>query len=175
LDISAAAVKQLRDKSQAGVMECRNALVDAAGDFNRAIEILKERGCARAAKKAERVTAQGMVECYVHIGGRIGAMVELNCETDFVARTEEFKRLAHDIAMQVAAMCPAFVNDEDIPAGTEIEAGEVVALMSQPFIKDPGRTIKDLVVETIAKTGENIRVSRFSRFEVGVVAKAETA
>ena len=107
LQISAEQVKELRDKSQAGVMECRNALVEAEGDFNRAIDILKERGCAKAAKKAERVTAQGLVECYVH-GGRIGAMVELNCETDFVARTDVFKALAHDIAMQVAAMCPAF-------------------------------------------------------------------
>ena len=169
MEISTAAVKELRTQSQAGVMECRNALIEAEGNMDKAIEILKERGCVKAAKKAERTTSQGLVECYVHTGGRIGSMVELNCETDFVARTEEFKRLAHDIAMQVAAMAPLCVSEADIPAGTECDPGEILDLMSQPFIRDPSRTIKDLVVETIAKTGENVRVSRFSRFEVGVV------
>ena len=168
MEISTASIKELREKCGAGVMDCRSALIEAQGDLNKATELLKERGCAKAAKKADRVTAHGLVETYVHTGGRVAAMVELNCETDFVGRTDEFKHLAHEIAMQVAAMNPTFVLAEQVPPGTEIPAGEVVCLLDQPFIKDPSKTIKDLIVEVIARTGENIRVSRFARFEVGV-------
>jgi elongation factor Ts len=168
VDISASHIKELREKCGAGVMDCRNALIEAQGDLNKAEILLKERGCAKAAKKADRETAHGIAETYMHTGGRVSAMVELNCETDFVARTDEFKHLAHEIAMQVAAMNPTFVLAEQMPAGTIVPEGEVICLMDQPFIKDPSKTIKDLIVEVIARTGENIRVSRFARFEVGV-------
>jgi elongation factor Ts len=168
VEISTASIKELREKCGAGIMDCRAALTETQGNMDKAAELLKERGCAKAAKKAERVTAFGLAETYVHTGGRVAAMVELNCETDFVARTEEFKKVAHDIAMQVAAMNPAFVLSEQVPPGTEIPEGEIICLMDQPFIKDPSKTIKDLIVELIAKVGENIRISRFARFEVGV-------
>jgi elongation factor Ts len=171
LEIKTADIKELREMCGAGVMDCRHALIEAEGNKQKAAEILKERGCLKAAKKSERATAHGLIEAYIHTGGRIGAMVELNCETDFVARTEEFKQLAHEIAMQIAAMNPDYITSEEVPTGVEFEA-EVACLMSQPFIKDPARTIKDLIVEVIAKTGENIRVGRFIRFEVGL--KAET-
>lgn len=167
MEIATSDIKELREMCGAGIMDCRHALMEAGGDKQKAAEILKERGCAKAAKKAERVTAHGLIEAYVHTGGRIGAMVELNCETDFVARTEEFKQLAHDLAMQIAAMNPAYITSEEVPTGVEFEA-ETACLLSQPFIKDPTRSIKDLVVEVIAKTGENIRIGRFIRFEVGL-------
>ena len=169
MDITTADVKELREMCGAGIMECRHALVETGGDKQKAAELLKERGSLKAAKKTERITAQGLVEAYIHTGGRIGAMVELNCETDFVARTDEFKQLAHDIAMQVAAMNPRYVTAEEAPAGVEFEV-ETACLLSQAFIKDPTRLIKDLVIEVIAKTGENIRVSRFARFEIGLKA-----
>jgi elongation factor Ts len=168
MEISTVHIKELREKSGAGVMDCRSALIETQGDLQKAGELLKERGCAKAAKKADRVTAHGLAETYVHTGGRVASMVELNCETDFVARTDEFKRLAHDIAMQVAAMNPSFVLAEQIPAGAIVPESEIICLLDQPFIKDPSKTIKDLIVEVIARVGENIRVSRFARFEVGV-------
>jgi elongation factor Ts len=171
VEISTSAIKELREKCGAGIMDCRGALIETQGDVHKAAELLKERGCAKAAKKADRVTAHGLVETYVHTGGRVAAMVELNCETDFVGRTEEFKRLAHDIAMQVAAMNPTFVLAEQIPPGTEIPDGEVICLLDQSFIKDPSKTIRDLIVEVVARVGENVRVSRFARFEVGVYPK----
>ena len=149
-------------------MDCRAALIETQGDLGKAAELLKERGCAKAAKKADRVTASGLVETYIHTGGRIGAMVEINCETDFVARTEEFKQLARNIAMQVAAMNPSYVQSEQIPPGTEIPEGEIICLIDQPFIKDTSKTIKDIVVDVIARTGENVRINRFARFEIGV-------
>jgi elongation factor Ts len=166
--ISKASIKELRDQCGAGVMDCHKALIEANGDMEKALDTLKEKGFLKAAKKAERVTRQGLVEAYVHAGGRIGAMVELNCETDFVARTDEFKELAHSIAMQVAAMCPRFISEDEIPEGeeTDIEAASA-CLLKQPYIKDPDVTIEDIIVQTIAKTGENIRVSRFARFELG--------
>ena len=167
MEITATDVKELRAMCGAGVMECRNALTETGGDKQKAIDLLKEQGCLKAAKKAERVTAQGLIEAYIHTGGRIGAMIELNCETDFVARTDEFKQLAHDIAMQVAAMNPEYLSPEDIPVGIECDPASV-CLLSQSFIKDPSRLVSDLVVEVIAKTGENIRISRFSRFEIGL-------
>ena len=166
MSISKDSIKELREQCGAGVMECHHALLETDGDMEKALCILRERGFAKAAKKAERVTKQGLVEAYIHAGGRIGAMVELNCETDFVARTDEFKELAHNLAMQVAAMCPRFISQEEVPEGAEVEI-EADCLLNQPYIKDPGVTIRDIIVATIAKVGENIRVSRFVRFELG--------
>jgi len=168
LEISIASVKELRKQCGAGIMECRNALINANGDMEKALEDLKEQGCLKAAKKAERVTTQGLIEAYIHIGGRIGAMVELNCETDFVARTDEFKELAHNLAMQVAAMCPQFISQEEIPPEQKADVEvETACLLQQAYIKDPIMTVQDVIVQTIAKVGENIKVSRFARFEIG--------
>jgi len=164
--ITADQVKELRELTNAGVMECKAALDEADGDMTKATEILKERGLAQAEKRSGRETSQGLVECYVHAGGRIGAMVEVNCETDFVARTAEFKELAHDLAMQVAATGPLAISKDDLPAEAEEDPAEACLLL-QPFIKDAGQTVEELVKETIAKTGENIRVTRFARFELG--------
>ncbi len=166
MEISIEMIKELRGQCGAGIMECRNALSEVAGDMEKALEILKENGLLKAKKKAERATAQGLVETYVHTGGRIGAMVEVNCETDFVARTDEFKELAHNLAMQVAALAPQFITEEEIPAGADVEP-QVACLLLQPYIRDPEKIVQDLIVETIAKVGENIRVSQFARFEVG--------
>lgn len=166
MEIPAAKVKELREQSGAGVISCRNALVEASGDLDKAHHILKEKGILKAEKKMERSTTQGIVEAYVHTGGRIGAIVEVNCETDFVARTDEFKDLAHNIVMQVAAISPQYVSEDEVPEGAEVEP-EQDCLLKQPFIKDPSKTINDIIVETIAKVGENIRIARFARFEVG--------
>jgi len=161
--ISADQVKSLREKTGAGVMDCKRALVDADGDVDRAIALLRERGLASAAKRAGREASQGLVEAYVHHTGSIGVLLELNCETDFVAHTPEFRQLAHDIAQQVAATNPTSVE--------EVEGGDGTAdgtpLMKQEFIRDPSHTIADLVRETAAKTGENIVVRRFTRYELG--------
>ncbi len=171
MEISAACVKALRDQCGAGIMDCRAALLKTDGNIEKALEILKEQGFAKAAKKAERAAEQGLIEAYIHAGGRIGAMVELNCETDFVARTDEFKALAHDIAMQVAAMSPKYISEKDIPADMpEAERAELdvntACLLNQAFIKDPTLTIKDIIVQNIAKMGENIKVSRIARFDL---------
>ncbi len=166
MPITAAQVKELRELTNAGVMECKNALEESGGDVPKATVILKERGLARAEKRSERETSQGLVECYMHAGGRIGSMVEVNCETDFVARTDEFKVLAHDLAMQVAATGPVAITQDDLPDDAEGDPAER-CLMLQPFIKDASRTVDELVKEVIATTGENIRVTRFSRFELG--------
>jgi elongation factor Ts len=165
-DIPADLVKKLRELTGAGVMECKRALEEAGGDFDRAIKVLQERGIASAEKKAHRETSQGTVECYIHAGGRIGAIVEVNCETDFVARTDDFSTLAKEIAMQVAAMSPVAVTEEDLPSGAEGDLDSLV-LLRQAYIREPSKTIGDLVKEVIAKTGENIRVRRFSRYELG--------
>ncbi len=159
-------VKELRDASGSGVMDAKRALEEANGDMKEAAVILRERGLAAAAKRAERETGQGVVDTYIHAGGRIGALVEVNCETDFVANTDEFRTLVHEIAMQVAAMNPAVVSADDREAGLE-GADEEVALLSQPWVKDGSKTISELVQDSIAKTGENIRVRRFARFELG--------
>ncbi len=172
MEISTARIKELRAQCGAGIMECRNTLLEAKGDMEKALEILKEKGQLKAAKKAERVTNQGLIEAYVHTGGRIGAMIELNCESDFVARTNEFKELAHNLAMQVAAMCPQYVSKEEVPQGDDLEV-ETACLLLQPYIRDPGRTVQDVIVEAIAKVGENIKVSRFSRFELGAQVVGE--
>jgi len=169
LEISITSIKELRDQCGAGIMDCRNALINTNGDMERALEALKELGCLKAAKKAERVTEQGLVEAYIHIGGRIGALIELNCETDFVARTDEFKELAHNLAMQVTAMCPQFVSEDEVPPEQEADVEvETACLLQQAYIKDPTMTVQDVIVQAIAKVGENIKVSRFARFELGV-------
>jgi elongation factor Ts len=166
LEISTDAIKELRHKTGAGVMDCKKALMEANGDTNKACDIITQRGLAIAKKKSDRTADQGLIECYIHTGNHLGVLVEVNCETDFVARTAEFKSLAHDIALQISAMSPQYICKDDIPNGTECDP-QVVCLLSQPFIKDPGKTIQDLITETIAKTGENIKVRRFVRFELG--------
>jgi elongation factor Ts len=159
-------IKELRDKTSAGVMECKRALQQAEGNVDRACDVLREQGLARAEKKADRMASQGLVEVYVHGGGRIGSMVELNCETDFVAHTDEFKALVHDLALQVAATAPCFISSADIPEGEKLNPEEV-CLLAQPFIKDPSRRISDIVADVSAKMGEKVAVRRFARFELG--------
>ena len=153
-------IKELRDKTGAGIMECKKAIEDALGDVGKAEQLIKERGLAIAAKKAEREAGQGLIDSYVH-AGRIGAMIELNCETDFVARTDDFRRLAREIAMQVAATNPSRLSSQE--ASTDGD----VPLLDQPYIRDPGKTVQDLVNETIAKVRENVVIRRFARFELG--------
>ncbi len=175
--ITASQVKELREQSGAGIMECKRALEETGGDVNQAIALLKQQGLAKAEKKSGRAASQGLVEPYIHGGGRIGAIVEVNCETDFVARTTDFRELAHDLAMQVAATAPAYVSVDEVPDGAwaELEkefgsreqARSAVVLLEQPFIKDSKLTIRDLIRDRISKLGENIIVSRFARFEVG--------
>ncbi len=166
MDVSVEAIKELRERTSAGIMDCKRALQESKGDLDRAEEILREQGIASAAKKASRATNQGVVESYIHSGGRIGAIVEVNCETDFVARTPDFKELAHDLAMQVAAMSPLYVDDSEIPDGDEVDPQQA-CILQQPFIKDPSQTVQDLVNEAISKLGENVRVRRFTRFSLG--------
>jgi elongation factor Ts len=165
LEITTQMIKELREQCGAGIMDCRGALLNCEGNIEKALATLKEKGLIKAQKKAERTTLQGLVEAYIHTAGRIGALVEVNCETDFVARTADFKCLVHDIAMQVAALAPKYISEEEIPEGTAADPVEV-CLMSQPFIKDPTRTIKDIIIDTIAKTGENIKIRRFTRYEL---------
>lgn len=159
-------VKELREATGAGVMDAKRALEEADGDMSKATALLREKGLAAAAKRAERATHQGVVESYIHAGGRIGVLVEVNCETDFVANTDEFRTLARDIAMQIAAMNPQVVSVDDRTPELEGSDEEVV-LLSQPFIKDASRNIGAMVQDAIAKTGENIRVRRFVRYELG--------
>lgn len=166
MTITTADIKALRELTGAGIMDSKRALEEAGGDIERAQDILRQKGIASAAKKSDRETEQGVIESYIHSGGRIGAMVEANCETDFVARTEDFKALAHDIAMQIAAMNPRFIDESEIPDGEDIDPQES-CLLQQPFIKDPGMTIEELIKELIGKLGENIRIRRFSRFSLG--------
>jgi len=166
LKIPTGMVKELRDQSGAGIMSCKKALLEAEGDMEKALQILKEKSLLLAEKKVERSTTQGIIEAYVHIGGRIGAMVEVNCETDFVARTDEFRELAHHLAMQVAALSPQFISTEEVPEGADIEP-QVACLLLQPYIKDTDKTVRDIIIETIAKVGENIKINRFARFELG--------
>ena len=144
-------IKKLRAKTGAGIADCRKALEDAKGDFAKAQELLKSWGIDKAAKKASRVVGAGLVETYVHAGGKVAAMVEVNCETDFVVKTDEFKTLVHELAMQIAAMDPATVEE----------------LLKQEYIRDSSKTVEELVREIIAKVGENIVVKRFMRFELG--------
>jgi elongation factor Ts len=160
-------IKALREETGAGVMDAKRALDASAGDVAKAKAILREQGMAAAAKRAERGTSEGIIESYIHAAGRIGVLVEVNCETDFVAKTEDFKTLARNIAMQIAAMSPALISKDDPDRDKHEGSDEEVCLMSQPFIRDSSRTIESLVQDAVAKTGENIRVRRFSRFELG--------
>jgi elongation factor Ts len=188
-------VKELRERTGAGVLDCRNALQEVDGNFEEAEKLLKKKGLAVAAKKAEREANDGLVEAYIHAGGKLGVLVELNCETDFVARTEDFRELAHDVAMQVAGANPKYVAPEDIPEDVleqerqrqrdeigdekpeeivqKIVEGKLskyyqeVCLLEQPFIKDGEISVRDLMTSKIAKLGENIKVRRFARFEMG--------
>ncbi|MFH1878602.1 MAG: translation elongation factor Ts [Candidatus Omnitrophota bacterium] len=188
------AVQKLRFKTSAGMMECKEALKEAGGDIDKAIEILRKKGIAKAAKKASRVAGQGMIESYIHHGSRIGVLVEMNCETDFVAKNTEFKKVARELALQVAAANPLYVCREEVPEAAvekekdifqsqitgksenvveSIVAGKLdkyyseVCLLEQPYIKDPNIKIKELITQLIATLGENIVVKRFVRFEVG--------
>ena len=164
-------VKELREQSGAGIMECRNTLLETEGNIDKALQILKERNLIKAEKKRRRSASQGLIEAYIHGGGRIGAMVEVNCETDFAAHTDEFKELAHNLAMQIAAQNPQYISVEEIPEGTEIEP-QAACLLLQPYIRDLDVTVKDIIDQAIAKVGENIKVSRFARFEL-VIEQAE--
>ncbi|HEX5418129.1 MAG TPA: elongation factor Ts [Chloroflexota bacterium] len=147
-------------------MDCKRALQEAGGNLEKASRILEEKELVRASKKEGRAAGQGVIDSYLHAGGRIGALVEVNCETDFVARTPDFQRLAHDIAMQVAATAPRYIAKGDVPPDDQDKANEL-ALLAQPFIKDPGVTIEDLIKRNIAKLGEAIRVRRFTRYALG--------
>lgn len=167
MEITTATIKELREQTRAGVMVCRAALVEAEGDLGKAVKILEKRSLIEAGKKVAREARQGLVEAYIHTGGRIGALVEVNCETDFVANTDEFKDLAHNLAMQVAAQAPLYLAPENVPEGTSCQP-ETDCLLEQPYIKDPTKTIRDIIAETIAKTGENIKIGRFARFELGI-------
>jgi elongation factor Ts len=153
-------IKELREKTGAGVMECKRAIEDAVGDLARAEQLIKERGLAMAEKKAGREAGQGLIDSYIH-AGRIGAMIELNCETDFVARTDDFRLLAREVAMQVAATNPSRISSKE-----ESTDGDV-PLLDQPYIRDANKTVQDLLNETIARVRENIVIRRFARFEIG--------
>jgi elongation factor Ts len=153
-------IKELREKTGAGVMECKRAIEDAVGDLARAEQLIKERGLAMAEKKAGREAGQGLIDSYIH-AGRIGAMIELNCETDFVARTDDFRLLAREVAMQVAATNPSRISSKE-----ESSDGDV-PLLDQPYIRDVSKTVQDLLNETIARVRENIVIRRFARFEIG--------
>lgn len=199
-EITASAVKSLREKSGAGMIDCKNALVEANGDEAAAMEILRKKGVATAGKKAGRVTAEGAVGSYIHMGGKVGVLVEINCESDFVARGDEFQQLVKDVAMHIAAVDPRFATREEVPADVLDKEREILmeqlkndpknagkpdevlakiidgrlnkfyednVLVDQPFVKDPSKTIGDLVTEKIASIKENISVRRFARFKMG--------
>jgi len=181
VQITTQMVKELRERTGAGIMDAKRALEQTEGNLELAAANLRQQGLDHAQKKAGRIASQGLVEAYIHGGGRIGALVELNCETDFVARTTEFQNLAHDLAMQVAATDPRYVAPGDIPesalAEGEREYGDrasftkQAALLAQPFIKEPRRTVEDVIKDHIAKLGENVVVRRFARFELGAATE----
>lgn len=194
--ISAQDVKRLRERTGAGMMECKKALTDAGGDFERAVDLLRERGLAQAAKKSGRAANEGLIESYIHLQGRIGVLVEINCETDFVANTPDFRNLAHDVAMHIAAARPRYIRREDVPAAEVEHEREIlrrqalaegkpeaivakmvegrmnkfyqeVCLLEQPFVKNPDVTVDQVIKEHIARLGEQIAVRRFTRYERG--------
>lgn len=194
--ITAKEVKELRERTGAGMMDCKKALSEANGDMERAVELLREKGLAAAAKKAGRIAAEGIVESYIHGNGRIGVLVEVNTETDFVAKNEEFRAFVKDVAMQIAASSPQYVRREEVPAEVVEKEKEIlraqalnegkpekivdkmvegriekfykeICLLEQPFIKDPDRTVQDILTEKISVIGENINIRRFARFEKG--------
>ena len=164
--VTAQQIRDLRNQTGAGVMDCKQALEASGGDPEKAAEALRAKGLAQAARRADRDTNQGLIESYVHTGGRVGALVELGCESDFVARTPEFRALAHDIAMQVAAMSPAYLDEDDIEEGDDRSPAQV-SLLRQPFIKDNSSSVGEVVQELAARMGENVRVLRFSRLALG--------
>ena len=159
-------IKTLRERTGAGVMDCRNALTESEDNLDQAEEILKAKGTAKALKRSDKETREGIIATYIHNGSQIGALVELNCETDFVARTSEFQDLGHDLAMQVAAMAPEYVSSDEISNDDTRDPVEI-CLMQQLFIKDSSIVIQDLVRDSITRTGENIKVRRFARFALG--------
>jgi elongation factor Ts len=202
-EITAQLVKQLRERTGAGMMECKSALVEASGDIGAAEVILRKRGIASAHKKSTRVTRQGLIGSYIHSGGQLGVLVEVNCESDFVARTDDFKELVHDVAMHIAAADPRYIRKEDVPDADlekerEIQRGraafegkpanvidrivegrlakfyEEVCLLEQPFVKEASLTVGQLIKTKISKLGENITVSRFTRYKVGDIAAIES-
>jgi elongation factor Ts len=164
--VSAQDVARLREETEAGMLDCKKALEENGGDFEKAKEYLKAKGFAAAAKRAERETAEGTVVSYIHHNGRVGSLVEVNCESDFVARTDAFQELAQQLALHVAAASPLYLSEEDVPKDSEASPKDVVLLL-QPYVKDESKTIGDMVTETAAKTGENVRIKRFARFELG--------
>ncbi len=196
MNISAGMVKELREKTGAGIMDCKKALKECNGNLDEALEYLKKKGIADASKKSGRIAAEGTVASYIHMGGKIGVLVEINCETDFVAKTDDFQELAKNISMQIAAAKPLYVKREDVPQEVIAKEKEIykqqalesgkpekiidkiatgkmekyfseICLLEQKFIRDPDKTVEEIVKETIAKTGENIVVRRFTRYELG--------
>jgi len=196
MEITAAMVKELRERTQAGMMDCKKALIETQGNMEKAIEYLREKGLAANAKKAGRVAAEGIVDSYIHMGGKIGVLLEVNCETDFVANTDAFRSLCHDLALQIAASNPLFVSKEDVPTANLDKEREIlraqalnegkpekivdrmvegriekyykeVCLLEQPFVKNPDITVQTLVNETALASGEKISVRRFTRYERG--------
>ena len=196
MKITAQMVKELRQATSAGVLDAKKALEASSGDFDKAVDILREKGAARAAKRSGRTASEGVIELYAHPGNRVGVILELNCETDFVARNEEFKQLAHDLALHIAAMSPQYIKSEEVPSeelDREIEVlrnqalaegkpeqivdkivtgrmnkfYEEFCLLEQPFVKDDKVKIKELITDAIRRTGENIIVKRFARYELG--------
>jgi elongation factor Ts len=194
--ITSQMVKELRDKTNAGMMDCKKALTETAGDLEKAVDLLRQKGLAVAAKRAGRETKEGVVESYIHAGGKLGVMVEVGCETDFVAKTDDFKAFAKNIAMHIAAVNPVAVNREEVPAeilqrekdiyvnqaiesgkppqiAEKMVAGKIekylaeVCLMEQKYVKNPDLTVQDLLNELVAKMGENISVKKFARFQIG--------
>lgn len=200
MEITTEMIKELRAATGAGVLDCRRALTEANGDFQKAVEYLREKGLATAAKRADRQASEGVIELYSHGGGRVGVMVEVNCETDFVARSEAFRTLAHEIALQIAAAAPRYIKDEDIPAEVLEQEAEIarkraleegkpeavverivqgrlekfkdeVVLLRQPYIRDENLTIQQLLMQNIAAIGENIVIRRFQRWELGEMSE----
>jgi elongation factor Ts len=196
MEASAQQVKELREKTGAGMLDCKKALTETAGDFEKAIEYLRKKGIANASKKAGRATKEGAIASYIHGEGRVGVLLEVNCETDFVARTEQFRALLKDLSMHIAAANPQWVRPEEVPAATVAKEKEIVlaqmansgkpanvleqiaegkvkkfyeenCLIHQPFVKDPGKSIEQLLRETIAALGENITINRFARYVLG--------
>ena len=193
-EITAAMVRDLREKTGAGLLDCKKALTEANGNVEEAITILRKKGAASAAKKAERATKEGVVESYIHVGGKVGVLIEVNCETDFVARNDDFRAFVKDLCLQIAAASPLYVTREEVPEAEvqkerDIAAAQVVGkppaavqkivegklekfystlcLIDQPFVKLPEKTVKEMVMERIAKIGENIQIRRFVRYQLG--------
>ncbi len=194
MSITAQSVKELREKTGAGLLDCQKALTEAKGNMEEAITILRKKGAASAAKKADRVTKEGLIESYIHVGGKVGVLLEVNCETDFVARNEDFKGFLKDLCLQIAAASPLYVTREEVPEAEvtkerDIAAAQVagkppaavqkivegklekfystLCLIDQPFVKNPDKTVKEILTEKIATIGENISIRRFTRYQLG--------